>query len=378
MLYIVSFIIILANIVNKNNKLLFLLTIIFMWILGGWSYGTADYYNYNNIYNWSLNEIQINNTEIGFSMIMRICNKFGLNYQQFLIIIFAIGLILIGYTIMKYSKTPNMVLAAYFIFTFIINATQFRQFLATSIFVFSFQYLLGKDRKSDVKYIVGVMVASSIHFSAIFMLLLLLPKKYNIRKVSYITIIGILILSLLYLINSNRYIISILEIFNIKLILKITNIIGSSVNKYSWLLILRWCIKIIEFFVLFCVMQYFALCMRNKRKDKINFKVSKVNTLNINYPLILKSNIIMLLLIPLTFISVDIYRVQHMIVIWNYITICSYFDINIHKLSTTRKNACLSCMLIIFAFLNLRGLVLSNNNINTVFYVLFNNNLFFK
>lgn len=378
MIYICSFMIILLNIFMKNNRVLFFSSIFFMWILAGWSYGTADYFIYSDMYNWSTNASQISNTEIGFSLLMRISYTLGFTFQQFLMIIFAVGLALIGYTIMKNSNTPNMVLAIYFIFTFIINVTQFRQFLATAIFVFSFQYLLSRDRKSDIKYIIGILLASSIHFSSIFLLLLLVPKKINIKKVIVITSIVTFMLGLLNLINSGGYIVSLLEIFNIKLLSKIIQILESSKNNYSWLLIFRWWVKIIAFFGLFYVTQYFASYKESIMKSNSSMETSKADTFNKNNSLILRCNIMMLILIPLTAVSVDIYRIQHMLVIWNYIAICSCYNLNIKNFATTKKNIYISSALLFFAFWFLRGLILSNNNINTVFYPLFNNNLFFK
>ena len=378
MIYICSLMIILLNIFMKNNKVLFFSTIFFMWILAGWSYGTADYFIYSDMYNWSSNASQISNTEIGFSLLMRISNTLGFSFQQFLMIIFAVGLALIGYTIMKYSNTPNMVLAIYFIFTFIINVTQFRQFLATAIFVFSFKYLLIRDRKSDIKYIIGILLASSVHFSSIFMLLLLVPKKLNIKKVIVITSIVTFMLGLLNLVNSGGYIVYLLEIFNIKLASKIIQILESSKNKYSWSLIFRWWVKIIEFFVLFYVTQYLASCKESIMKKNSSMEVLKADNINKNNSLILRCNIMLLILIPLTAVSVDIYRIQHMLVIWNYIAICSHYNLNIENFATTKKNIYISSALIFFAFWFLRGLILSNSNINTVFYPLFNNNLFFK
>lgn len=349
-----------------------------MWILAGGSYGTADYFMYNDMYDWSSNITQISNTEVGFSLLMRTCNQLGLSFQHFLMLIFAVGLCLVGYIILKFSNTPNRVLAIYFIFTFIINVTQFRQFLATAIFVFSFQYLLSSDRNSNLKYIIGIMLASSIHFSTIFMLVLLLIKSLNINKVIVITSITIFTLGLLNLTYSGGYIISLLEIFDVDLLSKIIRILESSKNKYPWLLIIRWWVKIIEFFVMFYAIQYFAskrVRIEKRKLDSAGIKVNSLNNLNV---LITKNNIFMLVLIPLTILSVDIYRIQHMMVIWNYIAISAYFDTNANKFTITKNNFYISSALIFFAVWFLRSVVLSNDNINTVFYPLFNNNIFLK
>ena len=159
-----------------------------MWVLYGWNTGNADYMNYNIAYyynavsniNWS--------KEVGFQLLCKLFYKFGLQYNQFLVIISIIGLLLITSTVRRYTKNVAFILATYFIFPFMLDVVQVRNFMAMAIVVFALRFLIERKKWGEVKYIILVMFASTIHYIALFYFLFLLTKVRNTKRLIYFSL----------------------------------------------------------------------------------------------------------------------------------------------------------------------------------------------
>ena len=115
--------------------------------------------------------------EDGNDLMINICRSIGLHsYNQYLIVLFLLSSVLffIGFKKMKGDYHVLFALSLGFIFPTMTVAIRF--FLAFSIFVFCLPYL-AKDEK--IKYLIGIIIASFFHRSAIFFLLFVFVKLFK-------------------------------------------------------------------------------------------------------------------------------------------------------------------------------------------------------
>ena len=186
----ISIILILCCFIRKNSKILFYITFFWMWILFTFSYDKADDLMYQNLYAGNL----VNKVEIGFTFLCDFFhNKLNIPFRLFLGIYGAIGLALVGATIYKYSNNKSFATACYFIFPFIFDAIQIRNFMAMSILIFAFRFLIRNNRFDWLKYLMINVIAISIHSFSIIGLLFLTFNWISKRKLFAITLIATII-----------------------------------------------------------------------------------------------------------------------------------------------------------------------------------------
>lgn len=189
MIAIISLSLFIFNIVFPRSKYTYYSLLFFMWIIMSFTYNIADEGVYLSRYNDP--EIWIGQTEFLFSLSTSIFRWMDFNYIQYKCIMSFVVLLLFNSTIRRYAKYPNIVLLLYFICPFALNVAQFRNVLATSIFVYGARYLIDKDESkvlisritiNDIKYIGIIITASMFHSAAFIWLILLLAKKYSVKK----------------------------------------------------------------------------------------------------------------------------------------------------------------------------------------------------
>lgn len=188
---IVSIILFLVCLFYKKNKAVFILMFIWMWLLMGFTTGIADE---KGIYmsRYASPESWKGSSELLYNVILIFFNRMHFTFYEFKATITFIQLILIFSTVWKLSKYPNLVVALYMIYPFPLNIAQMRSALAVSIFIFSYRYLIEdnsefKNKKNkcisdDIKYIIGIFIATFIHSSSLIWLVLLFAKKLSFKK----------------------------------------------------------------------------------------------------------------------------------------------------------------------------------------------------
>lgn len=373
MLYIVSIGLFMFNIVKKNSKVLYVLLFVFLWLLFGWSSGNADsgvyisrFDNYNSL---------ANETEKLFTKLLELVHEIGGTYQTFLIIVATVGLAIIAYIIYKYSENFTFVAALYFLFPFVMDVTQIRNYTAFVIVIYGFKYLISNDKNSDLKYLICIAVAANFHFSTIVFAIMLVPKHFSIQKTIFVTVICIIVL---FLVPSMFIAIQKYSgvLFNS---IKVEKVLDVATNRYTINTIYKTWFRVIVFFCSFLIMYYFILKPRLIYLKEIELKKVRIGLEERKkiIELVAKMNIVMLMILPLITISVDFYRLQQALSIFNYIAFSQYF-IPIKRNVMTKGNILVSTLCIIIAFINLYLLVLNNSNYNTVFRPVFENNLLFN
>lgn len=186
---------------NKENKILKIIFFIFsfmpFFLISAFRYdvGTdfltryvADFYKINE-------GLNVDNLEVGYKIIIKICQFFTDNSQSIFIVTSFIINLLITYTIFKYSKNKYLSVIVYFFGGFLfLSLNAVRQFLAMSLIFWAYPYLIRENKKW--LYIISVLIASSIHSSALVMLIFAFFGKN--KTINYKITLLVVVLFLLF------------------------------------------------------------------------------------------------------------------------------------------------------------------------------------
>lgn len=195
---------IVLGLLYKKSKKISYVQVFFAVLLMGLSKGTADYAVYERIFNKSITS-QWNGyfTNDWLLLLMyRIVGFFGGNYQIALFICALAGMILLYKSVEYYTNKVSFVLSLYLLGAFVIDATQVKNFLAASVWLYFSRYLF-KSFEAErtlcrneifqnlMKYLAGVFLASSIHASFVITIIfvLLFIKEINEKKLLIVTLV---------------------------------------------------------------------------------------------------------------------------------------------------------------------------------------------
>lgn len=243
MIYILTGLMFFYNLINSFTRryikwfpYLFLLL---MWILFFGNYQNPDYDNYSRSYLYVET-----GSDFGYFFIKNIFLSLGLNYHIFLSIFTLIGMLLINCTVRRFAENTSYIYALYFIYPFLLDVVQLRNFMAMAIFIFAIPFLLSQKKTDYIKYIILILLASTFQMTAIVYLPIIFVNKFKtnklIRKMFVFLVLLIIILS-----------------FNHTFLIWTSNIIiriSNDPRLTSWLQIktdygflLYWCIQISNF-----------------------------------------------------------------------------------------------------------------------------------
>ena len=346
----VYIVLIVLNLIKRRSKILFLGLLAFLWILVGWSEGTADWHIY--VMRFEEYESVSARTEMVFTFLMRLGHWLNFDYRMMYVFLTAVCFLLIGKTIIDYSKDPGFVLALYAIFSFPIDATQIRFFIAFSIVFFAFRYILNylknKQKRYIIMWLIAFLIAVNIHMSVIVFLVILIPVFFG-RMVTIVSFLG----------NEKAEIVQ-----------NQSSQYGMRTIMFVWMKILTIFLGFVMFYI---YIKYFS---KRLRSNGVNREPTG-SILTINYEKCLDLNIAVLSIIGLIMVTADFYRIQQIIIMLNYMVYASY-------LSTTKtmklniNNLIIIVLSVAFAFIALYNLVLSSTNYYSVFVPLFENNQLFN
>ncbi|MFI3730996.1 EpsG family protein [Vagococcus fluvialis] len=294
----------------RNNKIVnefsYLSVLIIMWIVGAFSTNNPDIKNYQLVYDY----LSISNTvfytdfEKGFSLLMKICTMLGFNYQGFLILIATIELFLLNRLVKKLSVNPILVLILFLFFPFFLEVVQIRNFLSFLIVANSAIFLLeGKN----IKFIIGIMIASLFHISSLFYLTFLLVYLSK-EKLLYLIISTT---SIFLLLKQKLFLLFISVLPNGERYLAYTN-----PSKKTTILL----------FIVFFFVNYILIKELKKSAYALDNKYNHLTCIQKNsLEFIEKINII--IVISFIFISIDInfFRLYRNVILFNYILYSNTF-----------------------------------------------------
>jgi hypothetical protein len=357
MTFLVTLYILILNSLNsiaKSNKFVLYSSVFFMILLFGGIHNCADNLNYRNLYEFVKTNGIANYafTEFGFIVFTFVCIKIGLTFTLYRTLIGAIGLLLIQKTVFEHTKKYNFVFFLYFIYPFIFDVIQIQNFLALSILVFSMKFLIPDNRKSKVMYIIGVLIATSIHYMSIFFLPFVFVEKISIRQLVRFTLIFVPILVIL---TKSAIIPSLIKYFiGNDLMAKLTPYF----QKANWGFLLLWALQLG-----FCIVTYQCYKIINKSEIDENWKVFG--------KLIVKLNIYLIIIcFPLVIFNANFLRLHRNMLILNYLIMSQSLYVNPKK----SLILLLATIFLTFYFFSLD--LLTESNILFVLIPFFNSNIY--
>lgn len=326
MFYIfIWFLLIVMGFLFHDSKRITYCQMLFSILLMGLNSNTADYHIYNDLYYEIMNNhISIFNSNWLFKLFFNIVGKFT-SVQCVIFCIALVGIILIYKSVQFYTKSTALVFSLYLIAPFVIDATQLKNFLAMSVWLYFSRYLFliyedkGHWKENLGKYLIGVVLSGSIHL-AFFSTIIFAAVPFISNRRLIFTTIGLNII--VVLISASN----IIELIMNKVSLLDSGLANAIVFKYKAynlkydseqvkLRILLLLLGLVFFLLMYC----FTL-VRNKHMVSVNNRHLK------QLDFVLRINNLMMLMIPLLFFSVEFYRMQRNILVINYAVIVNFIS----------------------------------------------------
>lgn len=156
-------------------------TLVFLVIaMGGNTNNPDTTIYYNMYYNKSFFD-----KDVGFGYLIQMSNNLGWSINTFRLIIAIVGLVLITSAVNYWLTKPSLFYLIYFIYPYMMDVVQVRNFLAMSIFVFALRFLViesKEEKKNALLYVLLLLVASSIQKTALVYLPLVLINRVERKK----------------------------------------------------------------------------------------------------------------------------------------------------------------------------------------------------
>lgn len=191
---------------NIVRRAVFVFVLVLIWIIFAFSTENPDYHIYENWYRITRFQGLIDRFEVGFSAFMLLCNKLGLSYQQFLMLLSAVGLILIADSLLDYCRYPTLALILYAFYPLLFDIVQIRNFLGEALIFFALRYLKEYNLKNFISYVVFCIGASLFHITSLFYLVFLIVYVKDYKKIVKFIIILTLSLLIFYIFLNSVFI----------------------------------------------------------------------------------------------------------------------------------------------------------------------------
>ena len=344
----------------RNKKIGSFLLFVYLWRLFAFSYGNADYFNYELQYqiygtNFVFDTIQ----NVGFKFICKVATDFGLDYQTFLIVEATIILSVVFFVIIRFSDDPWMVSVLFIIYSFPIDTVQVRNFLGRTAVLLGLAIFLSAKPKL-VKYIgmfVCILMGALIHVSVFsYFLFFLIP--FLERKYIKFWIIGIVVLE--FVMFRNFQTIALLVTSN------------SNVNEYmSKSVSIGYVIFVILYMLINYIISYSCYEISQKR-DVVDLK--RLSFIDFAF----RINTLLLVFVPMACVANDFFRLFRISIFLNYIVISNlHQNVEAYRDCSPPINTVSLCRFGTIAMAILSNyMFISSSYMDSVVKPLFENNLF--
>lgn len=286
------------------KKVLTILIFIFLIIIMGGNTNNPDTVIYNNIYYNS----EFFSKDFGFGFLVLFFNKYlGFNYNFFKLFTAIFGITLIQKTVKKYVKNKKLFYILYFIYPFIMDIVQVRNFMAMSIFIFCVPYLSENDWKGTIKYTVGILIAATIQKTA----LVYLPLVFinNIEKKKYKKNSLLIIIGLCVVISLNKGLL--FKLTNFLLINVADTLTGVGkflIRNTNWGWLIQWGTQIINFiFIAWCKR---VISSKKVEQNSVLFKTCSYEDAKKFIICVYWINMYAFIFLPLYIVNINFYRIM--------------------------------------------------------------------
>lgn len=131
--------------------------------------------------------------EPGYVFLMKVISSLGLSFRMFMSVAYLLLVVPISIYIIKYSKDPSLSIIIFICFTFFVFVlSALRQTLAFSFCLMAFLVATRKGKKSLLLYCCLLLIAFSMHKSAIVFLptYYLMRKRLNFKRIVLYVLLG--------------------------------------------------------------------------------------------------------------------------------------------------------------------------------------------
>ena len=320
-LIVIWFSMIFLGLVEKKSKPIAWLQILFVNCMMAFNDGNADQINYIKLLDGLRRDPElILNGNIGTNMLFYVMGLFK-NYHLIIFFISLFSMFFLYKGITYYTPKVSYVLSLYLIAPFTIDATQLKNFIAMSVWIYFSIYLFkaysnDEKKKNMIFYCAGVILATSFHFSFIFTILFVLVPMIKGGDKPRILRAAIAVAILTVIMNRADSVIMRLskgnarfqQYFDYKLsfynkISKVNKIQAKQVEVIAFFLLIFAC------FLMMWIMSA-KRDMEDKRRQLLEFSIIL--------------SIISIVLIPFMKYSMEIYRVQRNLLVIYYVLMAEW------------------------------------------------------
>lgn len=188
MAILVYFLLVITLLLNSKSRALQLIAVLYIFVLFAFSYNCADRLWYETKLN-SFEEFS-SVTEPGFYYFMLILNRCSLGVQYECAIIGFAYLSTLLFLFRKSSNYTGYVLGMYMIANFFMDVIQLRFTLSLVFVYWGLYYLIFEisNRAAYLKFLLFILLASSIHISSIWFVIMFVIRKFTVKKIVAISI----------------------------------------------------------------------------------------------------------------------------------------------------------------------------------------------
>lgn len=170
---------IIAAILFPKSKLLTVLIMLLMFFVYSHAYFEGDL----QVYEWLYTNTELGSFEKGYELLVAFSKWIGLSFFQFRMLLAGIYLILTGLAVRKFTDFQALGMAVLSVFPLFVFVSVIRSGIACAIVLYSLTFLISNKKHGTLLYLVGVLLATSFHISAIaFIVLVFTKKKINTMK----------------------------------------------------------------------------------------------------------------------------------------------------------------------------------------------------
>lgn len=165
--------------IKKYSRVILILSMGLLLVLVAGNVAGADVHSYLIMYEGAKKGVNLHG-EIGYYALEYLfAHVLKWNFWLFrlFIVILCYGLVFKG--ISYFSVSKHWIIAMYMGYLFIMDTIQFRNFLAMSLLIFAFHYLMSDDKKEWIKYVFFIIIAATFQVIILYTLSFLIYKCKN-------------------------------------------------------------------------------------------------------------------------------------------------------------------------------------------------------
>lgn len=358
MLYIITIIMIILNLLYRDSKKVYCLSFFYCFIMLAFSYGSYDTLIFINRYLHPERYYEF--TEILFNAIVMFFNKLKVSYMSFMVMISLIEITLIFNFIKRHSLNNCYVIGLFILYPMLVWFEQLRYLMAfTIVLTCGVECLISKPKHYRVKAFLFIIMATLIHSSSIFWIVLLVAEYLDLKKIKLLTFCS---LFMMLLVGVSPDILKLVEMFIGEEKTRIITTLTKLQDGKFGCTVLSACV-FLEYIVFYKYVQ--------KRKEFLGLTEKD----NIYLDEVYKFNIISIISIPLIWMfTVAFMRIATSLLLLNYIGFSKVMSYK-KKMCTTKEKFTITIIVVTYTIMLLIFNIHTEEAVNLILKPFFEQNI---